>query len=41
MVARRLVDIEVAEWQFDGFAWLIDNFSSAPALPDKERVPPE
>lgn len=34
MLARRLVDIEVAEWQFDGFAWLIDNFSSAPALPD-------
>ena len=34
MFGRRLVDDEVAEWQFDGFAWLIDNFSSAAGLPD-------
>ena len=34
MFGRRLVDVEVADWQFDGFAWLIDNFSSAAALPD-------
>lgn len=34
MFGRRLVDNEVAEWQFDGFAWLIDNFSSGAGLPD-------
>jgi hypothetical protein len=34
MFSRRLIDVEVAEWQFDGFAWLIDNFSSGSNLPD-------
>jgi len=34
MFGRKLVDKHVAEWQFDGFAWLIDNYSSGPALPD-------
>lgn len=32
----RLVDSEVVEWQFEYFEWLIDNFSSAPGLPDSE-----
>lgn len=32
----RLVDLEVAEWQFEYFEWLISNFSSAPGLPDSE-----
>ncbi|MGB3455578.1 MAG: hypothetical protein WBG08_12580 [Litorimonas sp.] len=30
----RLVDPDVAAWQYDGFAWLIDHFSTAPGLPD-------
>ena len=34
MFSRRLVDVEVAKWQFDGFALLIDNFSSGSNLPD-------
>jgi len=34
MFGRKLVDKHVAEWQFDGFAWLIDNYSSGAALPD-------
>jgi len=34
MFGRKLVDKHVAEWQFDGFAWLIDNFSTGPKLPD-------
>lgn len=32
----RLVDIEVAEWQFEYFEWLIKNFSSGSGLPDSE-----
>lgn len=32
----RLVDIEVAEWQFEYFEWLIRNFSSGAGLPDSE-----
>lgn len=34
MFGRKLVDRDVAEWQFEGFAWLIDNFSSGAGLPD-------
>ncbi len=34
MFGRKLIDKEVVEWQLDGFAWLIDNFSSAAGLPD-------
>jgi hypothetical protein len=34
MFGRKLVDTDVAEWQFDGFAWLIDNYSTASGLPD-------
>jgi len=34
MFGRKLVDKHVAEWQFDGFAWLIDNYSTGPELPD-------
>lgn len=30
----RLVDSAVAEWQFEEFAFLIDNLSSGPGLPD-------
>ena len=40
MFGRRLVDTEVAEWQFDGFAWLIDNYSSAAGLPDSRLFLP-
>lgn len=36
MFGRRLVDREVAEWQFDGFAWLIDNFEQTPGLQHTE-----
>jgi len=34
MFGRKLIDTEVAEWQFDGFAWLIDNYASAAGLPN-------
>jgi len=34
MFGRKLVDTDVAEWQFDWFAWLIDNYSSGASLPD-------
>jgi len=40
MFGRKLVDIEVAEWQFDGFAWLIDNFSSEAGLPNSRLFLP-
>lgn len=40
MFGRRLVDREVAEWQFDGFAWLIDNYSSGVGLPDSRLFLP-
>ena len=40
MFGSRLVDTEVAEWQFDSFAWLIDNFSSAAGLPDSRLFLP-
>jgi len=32
----RLVDKDVAEWQFEWFAWHIENFSSGAGLPDAE-----
>ncbi|WP_298917972.1 hypothetical protein [uncultured Algimonas sp.] len=31
-----MVDPLVADWQFDGFAWLIDHFSTGPGLPGSE-----
>jgi hypothetical protein len=31
-----LVDPEVAAWQIEAFAWLIDHFSTAPGLPDSD-----
>jgi hypothetical protein len=34
MFGRKLVDADVADWQFEQFEWLIDNFSSGPGLPD-------
>jgi len=36
MFSRRLVDKEVAEWQFDSFAWLIDNFENQTGLTEAE-----
>ncbi len=36
MLGRKLVDQHIVEWQFDYFEWLINNFSSGPALPDSE-----
>ena len=36
----KLVDGEVAEWQFEYFEWLINNFSSGPGLPDSELWQP-
>jgi len=36
----RLVDDAVAEWQFDEFAFLIDNLSSGPGLPDAQLWQP-
>jgi len=35
-----LVDKDVAEWQFEYFEWLINNFSSGPGLPDSELWQP-
>ena len=40
MFRRKLVDTEVAEWQFDWFAWLIDNFSTGAGLPDSRLYLP-
>jgi hypothetical protein len=40
MFGRKLVDADVADWQFDQFEWLIDNFSSGPGLPDSELWQP-
>lgn len=36
MFSRRLVDKDVAAWQLDGFAWLIDNFETEPGLSETE-----
>lgn len=36
----RLVDREVAEWQFEYFEWLIRNYSSGPGLPDSQLWEP-
>ena len=36
MFGGKLVDKHVAEWQFENFEWLIDNFSSNSGLPDSE-----
>jgi len=40
MFGRKLVDADVADWQFEQFEWLIDNFSSGPGLPDGELWQP-
>ncbi|GGX67016.1 hypothetical protein GCM10011309_15810 [Litorimonas cladophorae] len=40
MFSRNLIDPDVAEWQFDGFAWLIDNFETKPALADSPLILP-
>ena len=40
MFGRKLVDDEVAQWQFEGFEWLIDNFSSAAGLTDARLLLP-
>ena len=40
MFGRKLVDKDVAEWQFDGFAWLIDNFETEAGLADRLLVTP-
>ena len=36
MYGFKLVDSEIAEWQFENFSWLIDNLSSGPGLPDSQ-----
>jgi len=40
MFGSKLVDFDVAEWQLDWFAWLIDNFSSGSGLPDSKLFLP-
>lgn len=40
MFSRNLIDPDVAEWQFDGFAWLIDNFETAAGLVDSPLILP-
>jgi len=40
MFGRKLIDHDVAEWQFDWFSWLIDNYSSGAGLPDSALVLP-
>ncbi len=40
MFSRKLIDTEVAEWQFDHFAMLIDNFEKAPGLADRSLMLP-
>ena len=38
--SSRLVDPEIAEWQFEYFEILIKNFSSGPGLPDSDLILP-
>lgn len=40
MFGRKLVDADIADWQFEQFEWLIDNFSSGPGLPDSDLWQP-
>jgi hypothetical protein len=40
MFGGKLVDAETADWQFEQFEWLIDNFSSGAGLPDSELWQP-
>lgn len=40
MFSRNLIDRDVAEWQFDGFAWLIDNFETSAGLVDSPLILP-
>lgn len=40
MFGVRLVDADVADWQFEQFEWLIDNSSSGPGLPDGDLWQP-
>lgn len=36
MFSRRLVDQAIVDWQFEGFAWLVDNFESSSGLSETE-----
>ncbi len=40
MFGRKLVDRDIVEWQFDGFEWLIDNYSTGAGLPDSKLFLP-
>ena len=40
MFSRKLVDNDVAGWQFENFEWLIDNFSSEAGLADSRLILP-
>lgn len=36
LFSSSLIDPDVADWQFEWFEWLIDNYSSGPGLPDSQ-----